>query len=422
VAKVFWITVDFPLPLTKGGRIRTFGLLEAIAKSHDLSLISLVHPDSIPAATSPVPLRLSALETFTRPTVGTITGRFIDLVKSLLRLEPFSVFRSRSVKMREACENLLEQLGPDDVVICDFVHAAVNMPDALIQRSVVFQHNVEGDLFYRRFRSATGITGRLVNLLQAILMTRFERRTCELAKGVICVSPEDSAITLRNYRSKAVTYIESSIDLERFKIERAGTQPAPKLLYMGSMDWPPNEQAVIWFVDNVMPLLRKRIQSQFIVVGRMPSARILALANQHSDVLITGTVPDVLPYMSEAAISVVPLLTGGGTRLKILEAFAARVPVVSTRLGAEGISAQEGHHFIEANSPEEFADAIVKILENPSLAMSLVAEAFELCQAKFSASTVAVDFMTKALKIGAADEELSHRASAHSLNAQRFTS
>jgi polysaccharide biosynthesis protein PslH len=422
VAKVFWITVDFPLPLTKGGRIRTFGLLEAIAKTHDLSLISLVHPDSIQAATSPVPLRLSGLQTFTRPTVGSFAGRVVDLVKSLVRLEPFSVYRSRSVEMRKACEGLLHELGPEDVVICDFVHAAVNMPDALIERSVVFQHNVEGDLFYRRFRSATGVTGKLANLLQAILMTRFERRACELAKGVICVSREDSEITLRDYRSKAVTQIESSIDLERFSIERKPTGTSPKLLYMGSMDWPPNEQAVIWFVDNVMPLLRGRITSQFIVVGRMPSARILALADQHPDVLITGTVPDVLPYMSEAAISVVPLLTGGGTRLKILEAFAARVPVVSTRLGAEGISAQEGRHFIEANSPAEFADAIIKVLENPPLAMSLVVEAFELCQSRFSASTVAIDFMAKASTIGQVDEDKTHRASAHSLNAQRFSS
>jgi polysaccharide biosynthesis protein PslH len=332
------------------------------------------------------------------------------------------VYRSRSVEMRKACEGLLHKLGPEDVVICDFVHAAVNMPDALIARSVVFQHNVEGDLFYRRFRSATGVTGKLANLLQAILMTRFERRACELAKGVICVSREDTEITLRDYRSKAVTQIESSIDLARFNIERKHTDAAPKLLYMGSMDWPPNEQAVIWFVDNVMPLLREKITTQFVVVGRMPSARILALADQHSDVLITGTVPDVLPYMSEAAVSVVPLLTGGGTRLKILEAFAARVPVISTRLGAEGISAQAGRHFIEANSPAEFANAIIKVLATPSLATALVSEAFELCESRFSASTVAVDFMVKASTIDQVDGKISPRASAPSLNAQRVSS
>src|SRR5205085_156904 len=132
----------------------------------------------------------------------------------------------------------------------------------------------------------------------------------------------------------------------------------------GSMDWQPNEDAAIWFAEEILPEV-KRVQGRthFAVVGRNPSPRVKKLASE--DVEVTGTVPDVRPYLRGAICLAVPIRVGGGTRLKILEAFAARVPVVSTRVGAEGIACTHEQEVLFAETPSEFARAIARLETEP---------------------------------------------------------
>src|SRR6185503_7113005 len=137
-------------------------------------------------------------------------------------------------------------------------------------------------------------------------------------------------------------------------------------VFTGSMDWYPNEDGILYFADTILPLIRRECpDAQVTVVGRDPSARLRAAASGRG-VRLTGTVEDVRPYMSDAAVYVVPLRVGGGTRLKIFEALAMGKPVVSTTVGAEGLPLVPGKHYLRADEPADFARAVVALLRDPA--------------------------------------------------------
>src|SRR5262249_8448219 len=140
---------------------------------------------------------------------------------------------------------------------------------------------------------------------------------------------------------------------------------AAHLVFSGSMDWHPNEDAVIHFADNILPRIRRDVpEATFTIIGRNPGARVRELADRPG-IRVTGTIDDVRPAIAEGAVYVVPLRAGGGTRLKIFEALAMGKAVVSTTVGAEGLALVDGEHFVDANEPDEFATAVVDLLRDP---------------------------------------------------------
>jgi polysaccharide biosynthesis protein PslH len=159
------------------------------------------------------------------------------------------------------------------------------------------------------------------------------------------------------------------------------------------MDWLANQQGVMWFVREILPLIRKRRpQSTFAVVGRTPPPAIRALAEKDPLIRVTGTVPDVRPWFWEAGVSVVPLLVGGGTRLKIYEAMAARAPVVSTTIGAEGLEYTPGETIRIADRPEDFAEQCLDLIEDAAARQRMTAAAWERVNAGFSWENVSRQF------------------------------
>jgi glycosyltransferase involved in cell wall biosynthesis len=150
------------------------------------------------------------------------------------------------------------------------------------------------------------------------------------------------------------------------------------MVFIGSMDWDPNEDGVLWFVREIYPRIRREVPvARFTIVGRSPSSRLCAIAGQEQGIEITGRVPDVRSYLSRPEVVVVPLRVGGGTRIKIPEAMAMGKAVVSTPIGAEGLSFKAGQEICIAESPDQFAQAVVQLLKNDSLRASIGAAARE---------------------------------------------
>ena len=174
---------------------------------------------------------------------------------------------------------------------------------------------------------------------------------------------------LLRYPEASISLVPNGVDVAYYSPENQGGNPQ-EILFVGSMDYHANVEAVTWFVSNVWPLVKSSVPGlTFRIVGRDPSAEVLALAAP--DVLITGTVDDIRPFYARAAATVVPLRVGGGTRLKILESMAAKVPVVSTRLGAEGIDVRHDSDILLADSPAEIAAALERVVTNRQLAERL---------------------------------------------------
>jgi glycosyltransferase involved in cell wall biosynthesis len=206
-------------------------------------------------------------------------------------------------------------------------------------------------------------------------MLRFERAECKRFDHVIAVSEQDATTFKDAYEVASVSHVGTGVDLEYFNPTDAPRNPR-ELVFVGSMDWMPNDDGIRWFVEKVFPRVREKFpDATLTVVGRTPSATLQQLAARTRGVEVTGTVADVRPYLARASISVVPLRVGGGTRLKIYEAMAMGIPVVSTTIGAEGLPVQNGTHLVLADDEERQIAALSELLAAPGRRQQLAAAA-----------------------------------------------
>jgi glycosyltransferase involved in cell wall biosynthesis len=217
--------------------------------------------------------------------------------------------------------------------------------------------------------------GKLFWLYQWKKMQRYEGRVSQRVDHCIAVSETDRQTLRQDYGLTNVSTIDTGVDVTYFANYSATRRPH-RMVFTGSMDWMPNEDAILWFARDVLPMIRRRVpEVSLAVVGRRPGSKVIQLSRSAPEIAVTGRVEDVRPYLAEAAVFVVPLRIGGGTRIKIYEAMASGIPVVSTTVGAEGLRVEPGRHILLADTPEAFADAVLWLLFNPSAAAQMATAA-----------------------------------------------
>jgi glycosyltransferase involved in cell wall biosynthesis len=194
-------------------------------------------------------------------------------------------------------------------------------------------------------------------------------------------------------KPKKLSVLPNGVDLSKFVIpERGELAEKPTILFTGTLCYEPNIQGIQWFYSFVWPLIKSRIpEVQLHLVGLSPAEEVWNLAKVDKNISISPNVPDVRPYLSRSHVGICPLLSGSGTRLKILEAFGAGVPMVSTRIGAEGICADNSTHILIANDSVSFADAVVGLLENPEEAKKMRSNARKLAEERYDWEIIVKD-------------------------------
>jgi polysaccharide biosynthesis protein PslH len=379
--KLLWVKSDFLHPTTRGGQIRTLEMLRCLQRRHEVHFLAFRAPGDCEGIK-----RSSEYCTHAYPVDFTSTPkdsiRFgAQLAAGLWDPVPLAVSRFRSAAMRNKIAELTAAVHFDRVV-CDFLVPAVNFPS--LRRIVLFQHNVETNIWRRRIEHAGNPLERLYLKMQASRMLTFERQVCRAVDGVIAVSDLDATAMRELFGVARVGAVPTGVDVEYFC--RPTDTPAADndLVFIGSMDWAPNEGGVLEFVRSTLPLIRReRPATSLLIVGRDPSPEIRALASRDPGIVVTGTVPDVRPYLWRSLVSIVPLQIGGGTRLKIYESMAAGVATVSTTIGAEGIVAGPSEIRL-ADQPEEFARHCLDLLENEGARDALTNSARRLVTERFS--------------------------------------
>jgi len=390
--KVLFLTPQLPWPLDQGARIRNYHLLRAVAAEHTVDLLSL----------DVAPLPCDA-EYFERHSAlpegggGGIVGSDTPLWQLCRRVEVFPApARSRADRLRGLLRSPLPDLAhrawlpalaarvraltaaePYNVVQ---ISSLEMMPyrRAIHARGprrplVVFDDlNAEYQLQRRACLTDIGTPARvhaaLYSAVQAHRLRRYEARVCREADAVLVVSPLDAALLRRIAPDARYVLLPNGVDTAAFAWRARPPGGPPALLFTGTMDYRPNVDAMLWFGEAVLPLLhRVRPDLRCLVVGKAPDARLRTLAARQPGLVLTGMVPAVQPYLARAAVYVVPMRMGSGTRLKVLEAMAAGVPVVSTRLGMEGIAANAGEYALLAETPAAFARAVLRLLDTPAL-------------------------------------------------------
>jgi glycosyltransferase involved in cell wall biosynthesis len=312
----------------------------------------------------------------------------IELAGSLFSPLPLAVGRWRCREL----ERLVMRVVRDnsyDCVVCDFLVSAVNCP--VLESAILFQHNVETVIWERHAESATDSVRKAYFRGQARRMLEFEAQACRRARRVITVSRTDAATITKRFGA-ACAAVPTGVDVDFFR-RPSGAPRGGGLVFAGSMDWMPNIDGISWFASEVLPRIRsRRSDVRVTVAGRTPPDSIRALAARDPFFYVTGTVPDVRPYLWGAEAAIVPLRIGGGTRLKIYEAMAAGLPVISTAVGAEGLDVTAGENIWIADHPGEFAERCVEAMESPEERRRISEAARQLVESRCSWESVTLEF------------------------------
>lgn len=385
--KLLWVNTNFMHPTTKGGQIRTLEMLRQLCRRHEIHYVAIedpLHPEG-PARAKEYCARSYPFQHHVRDKRS--FGFPLDLAKSLFDPMPLAIRRYHDPALGAFLQRLIETERFDRAVV-DFVNPASYFPD--LEHSVLFQHNVETMIWRRRAQHASDPLGRWYFRLQAGRMFRFERHACRAAACVVAVSEQDARTMRELFGLTRVTAIPTGVDIEGLTPPEPPPDQTIDLVFVGSMDWLPNVDGVQWFVREVLPLIRRqRPECSVVIMGRTPPSSIVALGRGDERLRVTGTVPDIRPFLWSAAVSIVPLRIGGGTRLKIYEAMAARVPVVSTTVGAEGLEIHHPDNIRLADTPEAFAAACTELLASAELRRRQAAAAWNMVAGRFSWEHVA---------------------------------
>lgn len=392
--RILWLKTELLHPVDKGGKIRTYNMLKELKRAqHHVTYLTLVDESATPETRAQASEYCDELVCIPhRQTEKFSRGFYAELMFNVISTLPYAISKYQSAEMREQIADRV-QAGDFDILISDFLTPAVNLPRSLPITTLLFQHNVEAMIWKRHYEVQTNALKKAYLYTQWLKMKRFERDACRRFDRVVAVSADDAETMRREYELVGVADVPTGVDTDFFRPAGAVSPEPHSLVFTGSMDWLPNEDAIRFFTSSILPLVKKSLPDvKLTVVGRNPYPGLVELSKSEPSIEVTGRVEDVRPYMEKAAAYVVPLRIGGGTRLKIYEAMAMERPIVSTSIGAEGLPVENGKELLLADTPEHFAEEVVRVLTNKQLATDIGQSAAHRVREDFGWSSVAEQF------------------------------
>jgi len=388
VANVLFLTQVLPFPLNSGAKIRAYYVLRQMAQQHAVTLVSFVRQDDPPeaiahlrglcSAVHTVPMRRSRLRDARALLKAGLTGRSVVIVRDeisgmfatlqrLAHTAPFDVIHADQTSMVQYALYAQRQHRKT----CDPtpVHTVLDAHNALYripERLATVERNPLKRLGLRR---------------EARALRRFESRAYRQFDHVVFVTevdrqellalPVKGTATARRgegeARAPATSVIPICVDPEAQPLVPRVSSPM-SVVHVGTMFWPPNIEGVLWFARETFPRVLAQVpEAQFVIVGKNPPPAVQELPRAIPNISVTGYVPDPAPYLAQTAAFIVPLRAGGGMRVKIVDAWCWGVPIVSTTVGAEGIDVRNGENILIADTPEEMAAAVIRLLRDPGL-------------------------------------------------------
>lgn len=381
--RLAFVSPSFLFPNDTGGRIRTTNVLRGLKDgAFEVTLIGPASPQQQVEWSRQLKEVCDAFVPWKARPQRPRWRRAFDLLDSL----PVNVAADRTASGLQAVRRALAQ-ERFDVVVFDFVHAAVLRPDGLEGASVCFTHNVEAEIFARHAAQARNPVMRRVWASQHAKMRRFESQALRRFTSVVAVSERDAAQLRSQCGLASVATIPTGVDLDFFGYAPSPPVDArhpPTVVFTGSMDWDANVDGVRHFLAEAWPLIQaERPEAHFVIVGRKPPAALVEQTKAMRGVRCTGFVDDVRLYVQAAHAFVIPLRVGGGTRIKAFEAMAMGCPVVSTSIGIEGLDVSPDRHFLLRDDAAGQARAVLALFHDAALRQELARQARECVETRF---------------------------------------
>jgi polysaccharide biosynthesis protein PslH len=386
-------------PANTGGRIRTSKLFEQLSRQHDITWVCFRRPEESDAQVAAMRACCARIETFPFAEPAKLSpGFYGQLARNVVSRHPYVIEKYFHPAARARLAELIAR-EPFDLLLCDFLQPSLNVVGLPFRPRVLFQHNVESMIFERHYQERKRLRqlpAKAYIYMQWKKLQAYEGRAARWFDRNIMVSAEDCAAMQRLYGVTNTSAVPTGVDADYYRPDPAAAEPPhPELVFTGSMDWLPNVDGITWFAAEVLPLITRQLPDARLkvwVVGRKPLPAIEQLPARYPQIEVTGTVDDVRPYMGRAQVYIVPLRIGGGTRMKIFEAMAMGKPVVSTRVGAEGLPVNDGKDILLADQPAAFAEATLSLLRSQQRRQQLGAAGRRLVTERFSWEGVARAF------------------------------
>lgn len=366
--KILFLAHLFPLPLDSGGKIKSYYTLRTLAGRHEVHVLAFTRSEEERALEGEIRGMCAGVDVV--PLERGRGRQIVDLAGSLASGSSFIVARDFRPAMQRLCERAVADFEPD-VIHIDHLQMAQFVPGGARCRTVLDNHNVESMILRRVSETAESAMMRAYARLEWPKLKRYELEVCRGSSLVLTVSEQDKA-TLREMEPSLenVETVPIGVDVHYFQPLQLDRQ-SRNILSIGTMYWPPNVDAMLYFYREILPLVRREAPDCVLTIaGQRPVESIQALARDPG-VRVTGRVDDVPAASADCGVFIVPLRSGSGVRVKILNALALGLPVVSTSVGAEGLGVTSGEELIIADTPAEFADAVVRVLRDRDLAERL---------------------------------------------------
>jgi len=386
--KILFIDEELPYPLQTGKKIRTYNLIKQLAGSFDVRYLAFgdgaVRQDQAIRHLTDVGVSCYLVNVRLQRKSGLLF--YWRLFANLFSEYPYIVSSHYKKEFLETMRRIIDDNRPD-IVVAEWTPYGRYFEGFDSARKVVVAHNIEADIWWRYHEHETNPLKKLYIKRQAVKTERFERALFASVDGIIAVSEEDKAKIEKTCGQRPVGLVENGVDTGYFSPSSDPVEPGA-IVFTGSMDWRPNQDAVRYFVTEIFPRLKKEVkEAHFYVVGRAPSLSLRSLATD--EIVVTGTVPDVRPYLRKAALVVAPLRIRGGSRIKILEAMAMRKPVISTTVGAEGLRVTPGENILIGDSSDEFARNCLRALTDMPYSSRLADNGYDLVNRHYRWETIA---------------------------------
>ncbi len=366
--KILVIDEAFPHPLDTGKRIRSFNLCSRLALKHTVHYLAYGTEDSA-AARAMVRAKIHPIAIQRQTPAKTGLLFYLRLLGNLASANPYIVTSHYTQEFEQALHKSVDEIRPD-IIVCEWTPYAAYVKNMAGPLKLIVAHNIEYRIWQRYLENERNPLKKWYIRKQTEKLVRFEKDAFHWVDGTIAVSADEGQEISEINPLLSVEVVENGVDLEYF---RSGKQEDERLqlAFVGAMNWRPNQDAAVYFAEEIFPLIRKQVpEASAVFVGGAPPTQVKRLGDI-AGITVTGRVDDVRPYVHQSAMVIVPLRIGGGTRLKILEAMAMGKAVVSTSIGAEGLEVTDGVNIMLADTPSDFADRVKQLSLNKPLRKQL---------------------------------------------------
>ncbi|MEC4686304.1 MAG: glycosyltransferase family 4 protein [Nitrospirota bacterium] len=367
---ILFLSTENPYPPDHGHYIRTYNVLKYVSQHHDVYFIGFIKNKEDFRNVEPIRKMCKTADVFVIPDDVSSVRFYLSLFLNFFSPLPYIAQKYYQKSMKQKIREILKE-NKIDIVHFDMLHLSryQSMFDGI--PTTLTEHNVESLRILSLLRNSRNVLFKAFMYLQYIKLKSFEKKACAGFNICAAVSEDDLKVLKTMSPSANFVVIPNGVDTGYFAPDDTPFLPN-SMIWVGGMDNIYNREAVDVFIEEIFPLIQKEIPAvKFTVVGKSPTRKLLHLAKTNKNIEVVGYVDDVRPYICKTAVYIAPIKSGGGTKLKILNALSLAKPVITTSVGAEGIEVEDNKHLLIADEPGLFAGKTIELLKNPEIAAKL---------------------------------------------------